>query len=61
MHTIWKFKTTKSSCGGVTNTDGLASCTHMISDATVGYTVTIDVAMTWQGQTYADQTGFTPQ
>jgi len=60
MHTTWKFKTTTSSCDGVTDTDGIASCTHMISDATVGYTVTIDVAMTWQGQTYTDQTGFTP-
>ena len=60
MHTTWKFKTTTFSCDGVTDTDGRASCTHMISDATMGYTVTIDVAMTWQGQTYPDQTGFTP-
>ncbi len=61
MHTAWKFKTTTSSCDGVTDIDGMASCTHMISDATLGYTVTIDVAITWQGQTYADQTAFTPQ
>ena len=61
MHTTWKFKTTTLSCDGVTDTDGMAACTRMIGDATVGYTVTIDVAITWQGQTYANQTDFTPQ
>jgi hypothetical protein len=61
MQTTWKFKTTESSCGGVTGTDGWASCTRTISDATVGYTVTIDVAITWQRQTYTDQTDFIPQ
>ena len=61
MHTTWKFKTTTFSCDGVTDTDGVASCTHTISDATVGYTVTIGVTFTWQGQTYVDQTSFTPQ
>ena len=61
MQTTWNFKTTKSSCGDDTDTDGLASCTRTISDATVGYTVTIDVAITWQDQMYVDHTGFTPQ
>jgi len=61
MHATWKFKTTTVSCDSVTDTDGEASCTRTISDATVGYTVTIDVAITWQGQTYVDQTSFTPQ
>jgi len=60
MQTTWNFKTAKSSCDSVTDTDGRASCTRTISDATVGYTVTIDVAITWQEQTYTDQTGFTP-
>ena len=61
MHTTWKFKTATSYCDGVTDIDGEASCTRTISDATVGYTVTIDVAITWQGQTYTDQTYFIPQ
>ena len=61
MHTTWKFQTTTISCDGVTDADGFASCTHTIGDATVGYTVTIEVTFTWQGQTYPDQTSFTPQ
>ncbi len=61
MHTTWKFQTTTTSCDGVTDADGFASCTRAIGDATVGYTVTIDVTFTWQGQTYTDQTSFTPQ
>jgi hypothetical protein len=61
MQTTWNFKTTTSYCDGVTDSDGLASCTRTIGGATVGYTVTIDVAITWQGQTYVDQTSFIPQ
>ena len=61
MHATWKFQTATTSCDGVADADGFASCTRTIGDATVGYTVTIEVTFTWQGQTYTDQTSFTPQ
>ena len=61
MHTTWKFQTATISCDGVTDADGFASCSPHNRRRDVGYTVTIEVTFTWQGQTYTDQTSFTPQ
>ena len=60
MDTSWHYKTTTSACSGTTGTDGTASCTRGISDATAGYTVSIGVTFTWNGQSYTTSTSFTP-
>jgi len=61
MDTTWHDKTTTSYCSAITGSDGVASCSRDIGGATKGYTVVIDVAFSWQGQTYTASTSFTPQ
>jgi hypothetical protein len=61
MSTSWYYKTTTSYCSGITDGSGTASCSRDISRATKGYTVTIAVAFTYNGQVYSTSTGFTPQ
>ncbi len=61
MHTVWHYKSKDSTCDGTTGGDGVAACQRRIGRATVGYTVRIDVAITWNGKTYYASTGFTPQ
>ena len=61
MHTVWHYKSTDSTCDGVADASGEASCTRGISRATVGYKVVIDVAFSLAGKTYSTNTSFTPQ
>ncbi len=61
MRTTWHYKSTTSTCDGTTGSDGVAACQRRIGRATVGYTVRIDVAITWNGKTYYTSTSFTPQ
>ncbi len=57
MRAIWKFKTTTSTCFGLTNTSGLARCTRNISSATRGYRVYVNVNIGG----YSTNTWFTPR
>jgi len=57
MNTTWHYKTTTSYCSGTTGSTGLASCSRNIGNATVGYTVNVDVAIGG----YSVTTWFTPQ
>ncbi|MGA7671916.1 MAG: hypothetical protein WBW04_15920 [Nitrolancea sp.] len=61
MIASWFYKTTTSSCAGQTDANGVASCTRYIAGATKGYLVRINVAITWNGQTYTATTSFTPK
>ena len=61
MTATWHYKTTTSSCTGTTGSNGTASCSRGIANATSGYTVVIDVSFDWNGQTYTAETSFTPQ
>ena len=62
MSTTWHYKTTTSACGGgPSRADGAMSCTRDISRATKGFTVTIAVVVTYQGQTYRASTGLIPR
>ena len=61
MHTVWHYKTSTSSCDGVTDASGTAACTRDISRATKGYGVRVVVTITWQDQDYRTETSFTPQ
>jgi len=61
MTTAWHYKTTTSACsGGPSGNDGVMRCARQISRATVGYTVRIDVRVTYQGTVYTASTSFTP-
>lgn len=57
------YKSTTSSCTGVTNSSGVASCTRDISRATYGYTVVLSVKFTnAKGATLGTtSTSFTPR
>lgn len=46
MRVTWYYKSTTSSCTGVTNSKGVAQCTRDISRATYGYTVRLSVKFT---------------
>ncbi len=62
MATTWHYKTTSPGCtGGPSGADGTMSCTRDISTASKGYTVVIDVQITYQGQTFTTSTSFTPR
>ena len=62
METAWHFKTSTESCsGGPSGADGAMSCTRTVSGAAKGYMVTINVTVSYQGQTFRTSTGFTPR
>jgi hypothetical protein len=62
MDTTWHFHTVTSTCSGVTDANGDASCTRNIGSATLGYTVYIDVVFTLPGGgQVTTRTSFTPQ
>jgi hypothetical protein len=44
-----------------TGTDGVASAVFNVGGASSGYTVVVDVYLTYQGQTYKTTTSFTPK
>jgi hypothetical protein len=45
MTTTWHYKSTSSTCSGITDTEGNASCSRSIGGATSGYQVNIDVSI----------------
>lgn len=57
MTTVWNYKTTTSSCTGLTTATGLANCTRGISRATKGYNVPVNVTING----YTVTTSFTPR
>jgi LysM repeat protein len=62
MQTRWGFESGPANCDdGVTDEDGLASCTLNIGTAAIGYTVNVDVTIAWEEQTYQATVSFTPQ
>lgn len=61
MTSLWHFKTTTTGCDGTAAPNGVVSCTRSIGNATSGFTVTIDVTMAKDGQTWTATTEFTPQ
>ena len=63
MHTVWHYETTTATCDRQTGSDGagLARCSLNIGQAEVGYTVIIDVTITYDGQMYTASTSFTPR
>ncbi len=63
MRMTWFYKSTTSSCTGVTNSNGVASCTRDISRATYGYKVVLSVKFTnAKGTVLATtSTSFTPR
>lgn len=60
MNTTWHYKTTTSNCSGVAGPDGIASCVKNVGNVTIGFTVVVDVTMTYNGQNYYATTSFTP-
>ena len=61
MHSNWHYKSTTSSCEGSTNDGGVASCKRNIGSATLGFTVLVDVQISYGGQGYKATTSFTPR
>ncbi|HET8631807.1 MAG TPA: hypothetical protein VFL91_30655 [Thermomicrobiales bacterium] len=62
MATTWHYKTTTNSCSdGPSGDDGVMRCALPIGQATSGYSVKIDILVTYQGQTFTATTSFTPQ
>jgi hypothetical protein len=61
MTAIWHYKTSTPSCVGMTNANGVASCTRYIGGATRGRRVKISVRFSWNGQTYTGETSFWPR
>jgi competence protein ComEC len=57
MTATWFYKSTASSCSGISGNDGLAECSRAIGKAAIGYTVI--VAVTMGG--YTTTTNFMPQ
>jgi len=62
LDTTWHYKTSTPGCtGGPSGADGTVSCTRDIGTASKGYTVVIDVRVSYQGRTYTTTTSFTPR
>lgn len=61
MSAAWKFKSTTSSCEGVADGAGVATCSRSIGGATSGFRVEIAVTFEHEGQQYRAVTGFTTQ
>lgn len=58
----WHLKLTDLYCtGGPSGADGAASCVRDIGQATPGYTIFIDLRVTFAGQVYTTQIRFTPR
>jgi hypothetical protein len=62
MDTVWHYKTRTVGCSGVTDSNGVASCTRYISGAAKGYTIVIDITLKLpDGGTVQAETRFTPR
>ena len=57
MTAAWHYKSTTSTCNGITDGDGLAECIRSIGRASQGYQVNVDVEI----DGYTVTTWFTPQ
>jgi hypothetical protein len=57
MNTTWNYRTTDSTCNSTTGSDGVASCSLAIGNATVGFQVNIEVTV----DNLTVITWFTPQ
>jgi len=61
MDTTWSYKFLPSGCKGVSEANGVASCTKDIGNATKDFKVVIEVKFTYQGKTYNGATDFTTE
>lgn len=61
MKTRWNYKDRLAACEGITDDEGIASCTLNIGSAESGYYVRVDISLMWQGRIYTFVTGFTPR
>jgi hypothetical protein len=61
MNAVWRYKSTAPTCSGVTDNDGVASCTRNIGDATEGFEIKVQVSLNYNGQNYTAETSFTPR
>lgn len=59
MAASWKFKSTTSSCEGVADDGGVASCSRSVGGASSGFRVEIVVTFSFEGEHYTAVTGFT--
>lgn len=60
MNTTWHYKTTTPGCSATADSDGVAECSRDTGRPTRGYTVRIDVTISYNGQSYSASTSFTP-
>lgn len=60
MHTVWHYRTTTQTEDCLTGSDGIGLCSREIGSATPGYTVQVDVTITYQDRDYGASTAFTP-
>lgn len=56
---VWGYSSKDSECDGTTNANGVGSCLLGIGGAKKGFTVTIDVTVNYNGQSYNAETSFT--
>ena len=62
MTTTWRYRTTTTTCvGGPSQADGLMYCADKVAEDSRGFTVVVDVAITYEGQTFTTTTSFTPR
>ncbi len=61
MTASWKFKSTTSTCEGVADAAGVATCSRAIGSATVGFSVEVTVTFVHGGANYQATTSFTPR
>ena len=56
----WHYKSTAPVETRTTASDGVATCTRSIGNATAGYTVVINMSASWSGQYKSTSASFTP-
>lgn len=60
VHTTWHYRTTTPTADCLTGVDGIGHCARNIGAATPGYTVRVDIQVTYAGHPHTAQTWFTP-
>jgi hypothetical protein len=61
MTATWHYKTSTPSCSGMTDANGVASCTRYIGGASFLRRVLINVSFIWNGHLYTGETSFWPR